>query len=213
MISRIKGELCQFDDQWALVENAGVYYKILLPSALADRLRREQPLGSKISFETIYYIEAGDKKSNHYPRLIGFLSPVDREFFSIYTQVPGMGMKKGLRSLVLPVSEIAAAIETKDTTTLGRLPGVGGRMADKIIAELNGKMARFALAKDSEPLAALTRTAPAFVDEAKEILTQLQYSEAEAREMIESTLKQNGKVKSAEELISLVFKSSRMAEV
>ncbi len=210
MISRIRGVLTQLTDQYALIENGGVFYEVRLPSALAERLKDENRVTTEIEFETIYYIEAGDKKSSHYPRLVGFTSPVDREFFSLFIQVPGMGVKKALKSLILPVSEVAAAIETKDADKLKRLPGVGGRLADKIVAELVGKCAKFALARDSQPLAAKATTAPQFVDDAMDILVQLQYNRTEAQQMVENAMKNNPKIKQAEDLISIIFKSSQL---
>ena len=138
MINRLKGNLVKVKEDIALVENNGLTYEVMLPSALAEKLRQKEAPGEEVSFETIYYIEAGDKKSSHFPRLVGFTDPVDREFFSLLCQVPGMGIKKALKSLVMPIRDIATAIETKDATSLNRLPGVGGRMAEKIIAELNG---------------------------------------------------------------------------
>lgn len=212
MISRIRGVLVQITEQSALIENGGVSYEIRLPSALVDRLKDENRLGKDIQFETLYYIEAGDRRSSHYPRLVGFINPIDREFFSLYLQVPGMGVTKGLKSLVMPVSEIAAAIETKDAAKLKRLPGVGGRLADKIIAELVGKCARFALARGSEPLAARKSEIPPFVDEAMAILEQLQYTRAEAKTMIDAALKVDPKVNQAEDLISLIFRSSQTSK-
>lgn len=211
MISRIRGQLVQLTDQFGLVEIQGLCYEVRLPSALADRLKDDNRVGTEVEFETIYYIEAGDRKSSHFPRIVGFTNPVDREFFSLFTQVPGMGVKKALRSLILPVSEIAGAIEMKDAEKLKQLPGVGGRLADKIVAELVGKCAKFALAKGSEPLVAKANTAQPFVEEASEILEQLQYSKVEASKMIEVALKENPKCNQAEELISLIFKSSQTA--
>jgi len=211
MISRIEGTLIQISDQHALVRSGGMSYEVLLPSALADRLKDDGKIGSEICFETIYYIEAGDRKSNHYPRLVGFTNPIDREFFNLFTQVPGLGVKKALKSLVLPISEIAAAIETKESGRLKSLPGVGGRLADKIIAELHGKTAKFALARNAEPLAAKRSAPQPFVEEALEILKQLQYSANEAREMIEAAVKANPKIDRAEELISIIFRSGKQA--
>jgi len=207
MISRIRGRLEQINDQYALIENHGVYYEVLLPSALAQRLKDNGKIGSDIVFETIHYIEAGDRKSNHYPRIVGFTSPIDREFFSLYISVSGLGIKKALKSLVLPISQIASAIELKDSGSLQRLPGVGGRLAEKIIAELCGKTAKFALARGSEPLAAPESTPPPFADEALEVLTQLQYTRNEAKEMVEAALKANPRITRAEDLISVIFKS------
>lgn len=211
MISCIKGILSQITDDYALVENAGVYYEILLPSALADRLKTNGKVGSEIEFKTIYYIEAGDKKSNHYPKLVGFTSSIDREFFSLFTQVPGLGIKKALKSLVLPIREIATAIETKDAATLNRLPGVGGRLSEKIIAELNGKTTKFALSRTDEPLAKKDRKKALgpIEQEAIEVLLQLQYRRPEAEEMIARAVQSGQKVTRVEDLIELIFRNEQ----
>ena len=215
MISRISGKLAQISDDTALVENNGVYYEIMLPSALADRLKEKNRIGDEISFETIYYIEAGDRKSNHYPRLVGFTSPIDREFFSMMTQVPGLGVKKALKSLILPIREIATAIETKDAGKLNRLPGVGARLAEKIVAELHGKVAKFALSKENEPLSLDKKNLPTepYVEEAMEILSQLQYSRNEAQKMISMALETKAKINKVEDLIAIVFKNEKLQKV
>jgi Holliday junction DNA helicase RuvA len=209
MISRVRGMLVQVTDHFALVEIGGLSYEVMIPSGLAQRLKEANQIGQEISFETIYYIEAGDKKSNEFPRLVGFRDPVDREFFSLWTQVPGLGMKKALKSLVLPIKEIAAAIETKDSATLGRLPGIGGRLSEKIIAELHGKTAKFALSKGDEPLAVKPRHEVPFAEEAMDVLAQLQYTRNEAQRMIQLALKSSPKVDKVEDLITLIFKLER----
>jgi len=209
MIGRIKGKLKLVADQYALVDNAGVYYEIMVPSALAERLKQNGSINQEITFDTIYFIEAGDKRSSHYPKLVGFTNPVDREFFSLFTRVPGLGVKKALKSLVLPIRDIATAIETKDVAQLSRLPGIGGRLAEKIIAELHGKTAKFALAKQSEPLAVKTKPMVPFESEAVEILKQLQYSPQEARAMIHRALDTKSKVSTIEELIAVIFKNEQ----
>lgn len=206
MISRLRGTLVQVTDQFALVENNGLSYEVMIPSGLAMRLKESHQLKSEIAFETIYYIEAGDKKSNEFPRLVGFLDPIDKEFFSLWTQVPGLGMKKALKSLVLPIKDIATAIETKDSGTLSRLPGVGGRLSEKIIAELHGKTAKFALSRADEPLAVKPTHALPFADEAMEVLAQLQYTRHEAQRMIQAALKANPKLERVEDMITLIFK-------
>ncbi|RME30209.1 MAG: hypothetical protein D6800_02085, partial [Candidatus Zixiibacteriota bacterium] len=180
-------------------------------SALARRLKDENRIGAEIQFDTLYYIEAGDKKSSHFPHLVGFTDPVDREFFSLFTQVPGMGVRKALKSLVMPIREIAAAIENKDAATLQRLPGVGGRLADKIIAELHGKTAKFALSKSQEPLSTPKPQAEPFVEEAREILIQLQYGRDEAEAMINRALEADPKINRVEDLISVIFREQQEA--
>jgi Holliday junction DNA helicase RuvA len=204
--------LVQVHDQTALVENGGVFYEVLLPSALADRLRRNGSVNTEMSFETIYYIEAGDRKSNHFPRLVGFTDPIDREFFSLFTQVPGLGIKKALKSLIMPIREIATAIESKDAAQLGRLPGVGSRLADKIIAELNGKTAKFALSRTEEPLAAGEKKRTPLSEEAIEVLTQLQYSRGEAEDMIQAAIRANPGISTVEQLITEIFRNERKSK-
>ncbi|MBI5266676.1 MAG: hypothetical protein HY851_05525 [candidate division Zixibacteria bacterium] len=212
MINRLTGTLRQIHDHLALVENNGLTYEVQLPSAVAAKLK-DGSLNRDIVFETLYYIEAGDKKSNHYPRLVGFTNPIDREFFQVFTQVPGLGIKKALKSLILPIRDIAIAIENRDIGTLKRLPGVGNRLAEMIVAELNGKTAKFALSKNDEPLAVREHVPSPVQDEALEVLLQLQYKRAEAEEMIASVLKANPQVKDAEELIRIIFKNEHQARV
>jgi Holliday junction DNA helicase RuvA len=212
MISRISGTLARVDDDTALIENGGVYYEIMLPSALADRLKDENRLGQALSFETIYYIEAGDRKSTHFPRLVGFLSPIDREFFSMLTQVSGLGVKKALRSLTIPIRDIAGAIENKDSGQLNRLPGIGARLADKIIAELHGKVAKFALSKEDRPLSKGKVEPEPFVEEALEVLLQLQYSRTEAQQMIDFALKSRPKLNKVEDLITIIFRNEQQKQ-
>ncbi len=108
----------------------------------------------------------------------------------------------------MPVNEIATAIENKNASVLNNLPGVGGRMAEKIIAELHGKTAKFALSRESLPLAK-TKTVSAipFFDEAMDVLSQLQYKPSEAKIMIDSALLKNKKISGAEELISFIFQN------
>ena len=212
MISRIRGTLTLLGEDHALVENAGVSYEILLPSALAERLRDSGRVGQEITFETIYYIEAGDKKSSHYPRLVGFEKALDREFFSLFLHVPGLGVKKALKSLVLPIRDIATAIETKDSGRLNRLPGVGARLAEKIVAELHGKTAKFALSPRDEALAVTDKAATPFADEALEVLLQLQYKRPEAEQMIKSALQTQAKIRNVEELLEVIFKNQHLRE-
>jgi holliday junction DNA helicase RuvA len=205
MISQIKGKISKLTEELVIIELNGLHYELMIPSGLYDELKTSRDNDADILLHTINYIEAGDRKSNHYPRLIGFTRLIDKEFFQLFTTVSGMGFKKGLKSLTLPIKEIATAIETKDPATLVRLPGIGRRLADKVIAELNGKMARFALSKGEVPLTTAHREKADTFDEAVEILIQLQYNQAEAQKLVDKALKANPSIDSTEELISIIF--------
>ncbi len=205
MISRITGKISHLGDDQVTLELNGLHYDLMIPSGIHDKLKDAQSGDSTITLFTINYIEAGDKKSYHYPRLVGFSNPIDKEFFQLFTTVSGLGIKKALKSLTLPIREIATAIETKDAATLSRLPGFGNRLAEKAIAELNGKMARFALSKEEHPLTVPSREKASFILEAMEVLLQLQYKRPEAEKMVDSALRANPKIDSAEKLISAIF--------
>lgn len=211
MISKIRGILDRVGEATASVNVGGLFYEIMLPSALVDSLKRNGAPGSEIEFYTLDYIEGG-QIGNQYPRLVGFAEAVDKEFFSLYTSVPGLGIKKALKSLTLPISEIARAIETEEVSVLTKLPGVGGRLAEKIIAELKGKTAKFALARQSLPLAR-PEIKPDYAAEVMAVLLQLQYKKTEAQAMLERALSTGKRFKSTEEILQQIFNQSSSGTV
>jgi Holliday junction DNA helicase RuvA len=205
MITQLKGRITALSEDSVTVEINGLYYELMIPSGLHGELREASDKETEIILHTLDYIEAGERNSYHYPRLIGFTRAVDKDFFRLFTTVPGLGIRKGLKSLTLPIREIAAAIETKDADTLIRLPGFGRRLAEKAIAELHGKMARFALSKTEVPLTSIHKEKADIVADAVDVLVQLQYKLPEAEKRVENALKANPGIKSTEELISAIF--------
>jgi Holliday junction DNA helicase RuvA len=206
MISQIRGKISRLTDESVTIYLNGMYYELMIPSGIFDRLQQAAEANAEITLYTLYYIEAGDRKSYHYPRLVGFTNLTDKEFFQLFTTVPGLGVKRALKSLTMPIKEIAAAIENKEASTLMRLPGIGRRQADKVVAELSGKMARFALSRADQPLTTTGREKADMVGEAIEVLLQLQYNRVAAEKMIDRAMRANPGIKDAEELISTIFK-------
>src|SRR5205823_10811058 len=82
------------------------------------------------------------------PRLIGFQRVVERKFFEKLITVPNVGPTTATRALAFSVSAIARWIEAGDTAALGRLPGIGKRSAETIVAQLRGKVTEEALLAD-----------------------------------------------------------------
>lgn len=213
MISKIEGKIDKFTRESVLIQiNPGIYYDVLIPSGILNRIKTSHLPGSTLVLYTLEYIESPSGGGNAFPHLIGFLDENDREFFRIFTTVDGVGFKKALKALTKPVKDIAAAIETGEIALIKQLPGLGGRTAEKVIAALKGKVIKFALLKESEPLVA-EKTAPDKVsleNDAIAILQQLGYNEKESREMVGGALKDSPRVKSAEELINMIFKKGLM---
>jgi Holliday junction DNA helicase RuvA len=196
-----------------LVRVNSICYEVFVPSGIASRLRQapESERRNPLTFYTIYYIDGGVGGSHLTPKLIGFLDPLDREFFEAFTTVPGVGFMKALKGLVRPINEIAQAIERGDTVFLKGLPGVGMKIAERIVTDLRGKMAKFALAPSEEPLSIERETAAELKTEALQVLEQLEYSRTEAHRMVADIFARQKNLKSVEEFLRLVFEQ-RAAE-
>ncbi len=206
MISRITGKLAQLRDDKATIERTGIAYDVMIPSGIIHRLRGMR--GKDVTFYTFHYLEGGMGASNAIPRLAGFLNEIDREFFEKLITVQGMGIRVALKALSAPVQSIARAIEMKDVPALVSLPGIGRRTAEKIIAELNGKLAKFALIREDEKLPEPVAE-PDFKDEVIEVLLQLGYASAEAEILLRRALSSDAHAETAEELIREIFKQQR----
>ncbi|MCK4966258.1 hypothetical protein KAS50_04465, partial [bacterium] len=93
-----------------------------------------------------------------------------------------------------------------NVNVLSSLPGIGKRMAEKIIAELKGKLSMYALMKDSEPLTVKEEKAFDFKNETLEILTKnLGYKKKEAEELMYAALYKDKNIKTSEELINYIY--------
>lgn len=132
--------------------------ELLIPQYLAHTLAPQ--INDRVTLHTRVYLEAQGQGTSFLPRVIGFGSPVERDFFEVFTSVKGVGTKKALRALVEPPSTIAALIVSKDAKALTKLPEIGKRSAETMIAELSGKIDKFA--GDAIMAGAIaTRAAPA----------------------------------------------------
>jgi holliday junction DNA helicase RuvA len=182
-------------------------YEIFVPSGIASRLRtapsaeRRNPQ----TFYTIYYIDGGLGGGHLTPKLVGFLDPLDREFFETFTTVPGVGFMRALKCLIRPLNEIALAVERGDTAFLKELPFIGTKTAERIVTELRGKMAKFALARTEEPLSVEQESSSELKQEALQVLGQLEYSRAEALRIVDEIFARNKNLKTTEDFLRKVF--------
>jgi Holliday junction DNA helicase RuvA len=142
------------------------------------------------------------------PRLVGFLTEAEREFFELFCSVDGVGVKKALRAMVRPVREVARAIEDQDAKSLAGLPGVGPATAERIIAKLRRKVPKFALmAAREEPATAEVETD--VVSEAFEVLRKLGHGESDARRLVDGVLAQKKKFKDVQEVLQAIYDKSQ----
>ena len=170
-------------------------------------------IDQEVELHTIQYIDGNVQKGGRMtPRMIGFNSIVEREFFEMFCSVDGVGVKKALRAMVRPVPDVARAIEEQDVTTLKTLPGIGAATAERVVAKLRRKMAKFALlipAMEGESAAAVSQHSLA--EEVCQILLSLGHPEAEARSMVTTAAESGKKIKDVETFLQLVYEQ-RTAE-
>ena len=180
-------------------------YEVLIPEFARRNL--QDKIGREVSLHTVEYLEGNPMQGRLTPRLVGFLNPVEREFFDMFCEVDGVGVKKALRAMVRPVQEVAAMIEEQDAKGLATLPGVGPATAERIIAKLRRKVPKFALlvARDTVPLADIERD---LLGEAFEVLRVLGHSESDARRLLDGALERNRKYKDVDSLLHAVYEKT-----
>jgi len=109
MIRKITGSLERVEPTAIELAVGSIVHEVLVPDMVRSQLQAK--LGSQISLYTLEYLEGNPTRGNLVPRIVGFLSEVEREFFELFCEVDGVGVRKALRAMVRPVGEVATAIE------------------------------------------------------------------------------------------------------
>jgi holliday junction DNA helicase RuvA len=201
MLARISGVLEDIAGSTALVAtDAGLAYEVLLPAHLAITLT--PTIGEPITLHTHQFLEPQAQGASFIPRLIGFQTRREREFFLRLTRVKGLGAKRALRAMREPASRIASAITSKDARFLQTLPEIGKRLAETIIVELHGKVDEFCDA--SAPQSAVV-TLPAAADQAIAALERLGQSRNDAERLVARAIEREPTLDSPDAILAAAF--------
>ncbi|MBI4608600.1 MAG: Holliday junction DNA helicase RuvA [Candidatus Rokubacteria bacterium] len=215
MIASLRGRLRRKLEDRVIVESAGVGYEVILPPvalrAISQAVADDGDGASELQL-VIYYHATRDQPR---PVLIGFLSELDKEFFEKLITVKDIGPLVAARSLTVPVADLAAAIARQDEKYLRRLPGIGPQKAKNIVAQLQTKVAKFALMK--EPGAPEPEPGPeAAADEESvkslvwEVLVkQLGHRPSEAGQLITEALRRRPGIQTPEELFDEIYRGRK----
>ena len=206
MITNISGTLSQLAEDRATLQVGPMAYEVLIPDFVRRQLQAS--MGQEISLHTIFYLDGNPTQGRLSPRLVGFLSQVEREFFELFCSVDGVGAKKALRAMVRPVKDVATLIENQDVKGLSGLPGVGPATGERIIAKLRRKMPKFALMVTAESTPAEEGKRD-IIEQTYLVLCNLGHSESDARQLLDTAIENGSEYQDVESLLQVVYQSSQ----
>jgi Holliday junction DNA helicase RuvA len=198
MIGKLKGMIESYGQDAVIVDVNGVGYEVHCSSRTLQELPGVgQP--ATLSIET--------HVREDQIRLFGFVTEIEREWFRLLQTVQGVGAKVALAVLgTLKPSELASAIAMRDKAMVARTPGVGPKVAERIVTELKDKAPAYtnvdpALVRLSGALD--DKRAPAPVTDAVSALVNLGYAQAQAAAAIAAAARSAGEGAEATTLIRL----------
>ena len=203
MITRVSGTLERVEPTAVEVALGPMVHEVLVTELVRRSLQGK--IGQPVVLHTLEYLEGNPTRGNLVPRLVGFLSEVEREFFELICEVDGVGVRKALRAIVRPVGEIAAAIEEQDAKSLAGLPGIGAATAERMIAKLRRRMPKFALLVAREAPGEAGSAADV-LSETFEVLRSLGHSETEARRLVDTLRGEKKKPKDVQEALEAIYR-------
>jgi Holliday junction DNA helicase RuvA len=187
MIGKLKGVIDSYGEDYVILDVHGVGYQVHCAARTMQALPQPGEAAT-LSIETYVREDA--------IKLFGFASDVEREWFRLLQTVQGVGAKVALSVLgTLRPSELATAIATRDKAAVARSPGVGNKVAERIVSELKDKAP--AIANIDPAVVHLAgaledKTAPRPVADAVSALVNLGYGQPQAAAAIAAAARSAG---------------------
>ncbi|CAL8975838.1 Holliday junction ATP-dependent DNA helicase RuvA [Rhodoplanes serenus] len=201
MIGKLKGVVDSYGEDCVVIDVHGVGYVVHCSTRTLQALPAVGELAT-LSIET--------HVREDQIRLFGFQSDVEREWFRLLQTVQGVGTKVALAVLsTLPPADLANAVALRDKAMVARAPGVGPKVAERIVTELKDKAPAYA---DIDPAVARLsgavedRRAPQAVADAVSALVNLGYGQPQAAAAVAAAVKSAGDGADAAKLIRLGLK-------
>ncbi|HEV2948882.1 MAG TPA: Holliday junction branch migration protein RuvA [Gemmataceae bacterium] len=208
MITKISGVLNRVLDEEVRLQIDTFEYQVLVPEFIRRQL--QGLVGQPVTLHTNEYHEGNPMQGRMVPRLIGFCTEAELEFFELFCTVDKVGVRKAIKALVRPVREMADAIQRQDAKWLTTLPGVGPSTADQIIATLRKKVTKFALIPEGKDGTEPTQSKPGvdgnLVEDAYRALLTVGHSPMDARNLLDKALGGGKSFKSVEDILLEIYK-------
>jgi holliday junction DNA helicase RuvA len=201
MIGKLKGIIDSYGEDFIIVDVNGVGYVV---HCSARTLQALPPAGDPVALSIETHVREDQI------RLFGFQHDLEREWFRLLQTVQGVGTKVALSILsTLKPSELATAISLRDKAMVARSPGVGPKVAERIVTELKDKAPKYA---DLDPAVARLagavdeRRAPQPVADAVSALVNLGYGQPQAAAAVAAAAREAGEGAETAKLIRLALK-------
>ncbi len=175
MIALLKGLVASLGDDHAVIDVGGVGYRVYCSSRSLGRMAKGEAV--------MLHVETHVREDHIH--LFGFLAEIERDWFNLLTTVQGVGARVALGILgVLETDDLLRAIAAADKAAVTQAPGVGPKLAARILSELKdkaGKLALGAAARGDMPAGPqVMGTADGNVGDAVSALVNLGYSPSQA---------------------------------
>ena len=204
MIGKLRGAVDAVGAEYAVIDVGGVGYEVACSSRTLAAL---PPAGEPVTLSIDTHVRQDAI------RLYGFLSETERGWFRLLQSVQGVGSKVALSILsTLDTAQLAQAIALQDKAMVARAPGVGPKVALRIVNELRDKAPPAAISATglAPATVAPSGTGPAGgaspVTEALSALLNLGYAQAQANAAVSAALRKAGDPPRTETLIRLALK-------
>jgi holliday junction DNA helicase RuvA len=201
MIGKLKGVVDSYGEDHVVIDVNGVGYVV---HCSARTLQSLPPQGDPVTLAIETHVREDQI------RLFGFLSDVEREWFRLLQTVQGVGTRVALAILsTLKPAELATAISMRDKAMVARTPGVGSKLAERVVTELKDKAPKYA---DVDPAvvrlagAVDEKSAPRPVADAVSALINLGYGQPQAAAAIAAASRAAGEGAETAQLIRLGLK-------
>lgn len=198
MIGKLKGLVETIGDDYALLDVNGVCYEAFCSARTLQALPR-------VGEATVLFIEMIVREDMI--RLYGFASEAEKSWFKLLMTVQGVGARVALGLLsTLSPSDLSSAIALQDKAMVGRAPGVGPKLAQRLVTELKGKVPAFGTV-DAGVIGLQTAlgegVAGGNVADAVSALVNLGYAQAQASGAVARVIAREGEDTATEKLIRL----------
>ena len=215
MITQVRGVLRVVGEEELILAVDPYELEVAIPESARRQLQGR--VGEIVALHTIFYVEGNAVGGRMTPRLVGFASPIDREFFEVFCSVDGVGVRKALRAMVRPVRELARTIQDQDVKMLATYPGIGEAMAERIVAKLRRKVGKFTLivgagdetGAPAEANGAPDNAEPDVIRDTFAALLSVGHNESQARQAIDVALSGKKKFKSVADMIDAIYQQNK----